>query len=82
VKERRRSPRMVVVQRAHVVLPTIRRPMPCTIRNISLHGVLIHLDEQRGLEGHVSLLMNGTELRPCHVVRHAGRDIGLSFASS
>jgi len=73
---------MVVAQRAHIVLPAIRRPMPCTIRNISLHGVLIHLDEPHRLEGHVSLLMNGTELRTCHVVRHAGGEIGLSFALS
>jgi len=82
VQERRRSPRVTVMQRAHLVLPAIRRPMPCTIRNISLHGVLIHLDEPRQLEGRVSLLMNGTELRACHVVRRAGRDIGLSFMPS
>lgn len=55
--------------------------MPCTMRNLSPIGALLRLDEPISLTGSLSVLMNGTELRACNLVRLVGRDIGVSFRS-
>ena len=81
VEKRRFRPRVEVRNHVYLVLPGATPPVPCTLRNLSSVGALVRLNEPMDLEGELSLLMNGIELRECVVVRCGDRDVGLKFRS-
>lgn len=79
MKERRRFPRNPAHQRAYIVLATQQPPIPCTISEFSPVGTLVRMHQRFALPRTFHLLMGGTELVSCRVVRQSGNEAGVEF---
>lgn len=77
--ERRRHPRNPARQRALIVLPEHRAPIACTIRDTSPFGALIEYGRATALPALFHLLVGGTELLACRLVRADGNQAGVEF---
>lgn len=76
--ERRRHPRNPARQRAYLVLQSQQPPIACTIRETSPFGTLIeHVVGE--LPGSFHLLVGGTELLQCRLVRQVAGEAGVEY---
>lgn len=77
--ERRRHARNPARQRAFIVLPEPVTPIPCTIRETSPFGSLIEYRQAADLPQSFHLLLDGTQLLPCRLVRRASGEAGVEY---
>ena len=77
--ERRRHPRNPTRQRAFIVLASPQPPVPCVIRDYSPFGALVELRNLLSVPKRFHLLLGGTDLVPCRLVRNAATELGVAF---
>ncbi len=77
--ERRRHPRNPARQRAFLVLERETPPIPCTIRETSPFGTLVECALEDGFPDIFHLLVGGTELLKCRLVRQGVGEAGVEY---
>ena len=77
--ERRRHARNPARQRAFIVLSEYRAPIPCTIRETSPFGTLVEFEDAENLPASFHLLVGGTQLLPCRLVRTMAGEAGVEY---
>jgi len=78
-KDKRRAPRQKVFKGARISFSHLGTSVECTVRNLSVSGALLTVENQLGIPDEFDLLMPDQPIRHCRVAWRRGNRIGVEF---
>jgi hypothetical protein len=79
--ERRRRPRARTLKTAHILFNEHRSAIDCTVRNLSPVGACLTVESALGIPERFDVMFDSDKsIRPCRVVWHKEKQLGVEFA--
>jgi PilZ domain len=79
--ERRRRPRARTLKSAHILFNQHNSVIDCTVRNLSPGGACLAVESALGIPERFDLMFDADKsVRPCRMVWHKEKQIGVEFA--
>ena len=79
--ERRRTARARTLKAARILFNHHRSVIDCTVRNLSPIGACLHVASAIGIPDKFDVIFDADQsMRPCRVVWHKEKQIGIEFA--
>ena len=79
--ERRRQARMRTLKSARIIFNEHRSVIDCTIRNLTSGGACLNVESAIGIPERFDVLFDADKsVRPCRVVWHKEKQLGVEFA--
>ena len=79
--ERRRGARVRILKSAHILLNQHNSVIDCTVRNLSSGGACLAVESALGIPERFDVMFDADKsIRPCRMVWHKEKQIGVEFA--
>lgn len=79
--ERRRQARMRTLKSARIIFNEHRSVIDCTVRNLTSGGACLNVESAIGIPERFDVLFDADKsVRPCRMVWHKERQVGVEFA--
>ena len=79
--ERRRQPRARTLKAARILFNEHHSVIDCTVRNLSLEGACLNVASALGIPERFDVMFDADHsVRPCRMVWHKEKQLGVEFA--
>jgi hypothetical protein len=79
--ERRRQQRARTLKTARILFNQRNSAIDCTVRNLSPHGACLNVESALGIPERFDVLFEMDQsVRPCRMIWHKQKQIGVEFA--